>query len=384
MGRPFVNGAVRLLVLASMCLLVVVDGTTAAAAAFQPSWGSSSVTTRRSSSAPPPSCRQETAVSSVSKTRFNVHSDDNDKDGNNDNDNDDQDPPTPSEDPPTIPTTFPLAIFPLRKAVKFPTDLVTLNLYEPRYLALAEHVLESRDPPLFGALYAADKVQMIRKGTEPMVPICKPGDVGVVCVVEDSSDDMVPTRDMQDERRRIRLSGLAFARFRIHSIIESGSGMVDGSPFVRAEVSWLFDDESCRDDTAAAAAAAPEKPDMDRTDSTTDDDDDDDDDNDDDDLMLEIYLQAHKNKYARDLILDCMRWVRALGPEASCIDNLRALDELYTFFEAGRLADLKASSMDDMAVLKSTSQLQRMKFLVQKEEQINGNPLERTLKRFFA
>jgi hypothetical protein len=184
-----------------------------------------------------------------------------------------------------------LPLFPLRKRVRFPTDQLTLNLYEDRYLQMSEYILfrqnnqEQRTPqsasssssnsipfPLFGVIYSSDKAQLIAKGgSSPIVPMLDPGDVGVICVVQDWIDGMVPTGMMSSSsssslsatpslRRRMRLNALAIGRFSIERIVQDGTGCslsakakdddddeseLDGIlPFILADTKVLIDDHS--------------------------------------------------------------------------------------------------------------------------------------------
>ena len=140
--------------------------------------------------------------------------------------------------------TFILPIFPLRQAVKLPTEAITLNLYEERYLELSEYVLSSNEQ-IFGGLYCSEKVQILKNGISPIVPIVEVGDVGVVCKVVYHAEAMIPTVE-GSTRRRIKLEALAVGRFRIDRVLHNGYGnsFVPGeSPcsFILAEVSRIDD-----------------------------------------------------------------------------------------------------------------------------------------------
>lgn len=143
-----------------------------------------------------------------------------------------------------------LPLFPLRKRVRFPTDQLTLNLYEDRYLQMSEYILFHQQKqqqqqqqrklqqssnisvPIFGVIYSSDKPQLIAKGSDPIVPMLDPGDVGVICVVLDWMDGMVPTgmslssirSETPSLRRRIRLNAIAVGRFSIERIVHDGTG----------------------------------------------------------------------------------------------------------------------------------------------------------------
>ncbi|KAG7353771.1 ATP-dependent protease La LON substrate-binding domain containing protein [Nitzschia inconspicua] len=177
--------------------------------------------------------------------------------------------------------SFLLPIFPLRKRVRFPTDELTLNLYEERYLAMSEYILFpdsttqnfeiettatrlSAIAPFFGALYSSDKPQIItRGGTAPIVPVLQSGDIGVLCLVLNWMDGMIPMRgskektsgDISDDdvvqrqsgvgnnsRRRIRLNALAVGRFRIDTIVHDGTVSDGKPPFMLVEASLVIDD----------------------------------------------------------------------------------------------------------------------------------------------
>lgn len=138
-----------------------------------------------------------------------------------------------------------LPLFPLRKSVRVPSDSLTLNLYEERYIAISEFILQ-QDSPVFGTIYSSLKAQIVKGGIGSIVPLLEEGDVGVVCVVKEWHDDMVPTRDPTFERRRIKLNAVAVARFQIQEIIDDGMAPARPS-FIRAKVS-LLKDKSLSDD----------------------------------------------------------------------------------------------------------------------------------------
>ena len=115
---------------------------------------------------------------------------------------------------------IPIPIFHLRRTVRLPTEPLTLNLYEERYLELAEYVL-SQKYPYFGAIYSSNKPQIVRNGTGPIVPLFERGDVGVLFFVQDSEEAMIPTRG-GIPRRRIRLVAKGSVRFQIEEILQNG------------------------------------------------------------------------------------------------------------------------------------------------------------------
>ena len=143
--------------------------------------------------------------------------------------------------------SFRLPVFPLRKTVRFPTDRLTLNLYEERYLQMSEFIL-SQPTKFFGAFYSSESPQFVVSAMDgPIVPLIEPGDIGVVCHVQKSSDDMIPTRS-GDTRRRIRLDTLAVARFQVERVVEDGCCMVGNGenklPFIMVDASWIRDQDN--------------------------------------------------------------------------------------------------------------------------------------------
>lgn len=146
--------------------------------------------------------------------------------------------------------TFVLPVFPLRKSIRVPSEALTLNLYEPRYLELAEYVLEC-SPRWFGAMYCSKKPQFIREGDGPIVPMVEPGDIGSVCDVVYDEEALVPDSSAEDvSQRRIMLKGLAVGRFRIENVLHSGYGgelscdqdeNVESLPFILVEASRVDD-----------------------------------------------------------------------------------------------------------------------------------------------
>lgn len=136
-----------------------------------------------------------------------------------------------------------LPIFPLRKAVRLPTETLTLNLYEERYLAMSEFVLES-DQKLFGALFSSDKPQVVKEGgMGKIVPMIQTGDIGVVFVLEDSEELMIPKQEGAPPRRQIRLVGRGAGRFQIQRILHNGYGY-DSLPYIVVEATLFHDEHS--------------------------------------------------------------------------------------------------------------------------------------------
>jgi Lon protease-like protein len=142
-------------------------------------------------------------------------------------------------------TSFVIPLFPLRKTVCLPTEPLRLNLYEERYLVMAESILAQPDNhQLFGAIYASSKPQMIKNGNGPIVPMIERGDTGVLCCVIDSEESMIPTVG-GELRHRVRLNAIGAARFRVRTILQDGFG--GGStgtsmPYVLAEVELVYDE----------------------------------------------------------------------------------------------------------------------------------------------
>jgi len=147
---------------------------------------------------------------------------------------------------------FTLAVFPLRKQVKFPTESIQLNLFEERYRALAKYVIsqnKENNQQGFGALYCSHKAQIAPNGVLPITPIITRGDVGVLCMVQESEIVLTPQKE---EKEKVRLKGLAVGRFRVERILHNGFGggeeMETNSctddeslPFIMVEASLLED-----------------------------------------------------------------------------------------------------------------------------------------------
>jgi len=162
---------------------------------------------------------------------------------------------------------FLLPLFPLRKSVRTPNEYLTLNLFEDRYVTMAEHVVRGghaceladnseRNPSfgprcgqrLFGALYCSDKPQIVKGGLGPITPLIEEGDIGAVCDILYSEEGMVPIEVGSTQlRRRIKLVSLAVGRFRVERIICNGfDGGSEGGynlPFILIEASRVEDTE---------------------------------------------------------------------------------------------------------------------------------------------
>lgn len=146
-----------------------------------------------------------------------------------------------------------LPVFPLRKTVRLPTEVLTLNLYEERYLDMAGFILKQDNPRFFGAMYTSDKPQIVKQGSGPIVPILREGDIGVIFEVNDSLESMIPTIGM-DDRRRIRLVGTGQSRFIVHRILHDGYGGEVGRdktlalPFILVEAFMIRDSFPAEED----------------------------------------------------------------------------------------------------------------------------------------
>jgi hypothetical protein len=143
-----------------------------------------------------------------------------------------------------------LPIFPLRKKIRLPTETLTLNLYEERYLTMAESILDSKCA-LFGAVFASDKPQIVSRGTGPIVPLIDPGDVGVLFIVTDHAENMIPTVG-GIKRRRIRLVATAIGRFEAQSILNDGYSFESSCPFIVADTRLFCDVALTEQDTIDA------------------------------------------------------------------------------------------------------------------------------------
>lgn len=115
-----------------------------------------------------------------------------------------------------------IPIFPLRKRTLLPTERIVLNLYEERYLLLAERFLEADSCLLLGAVPSTGKPQIIARGSGPIVPLFEPGDTGVICKVEKAEESQIPTFG-GTSRRRIRLECQATGRLELTKIISRGT-----------------------------------------------------------------------------------------------------------------------------------------------------------------
>lgn len=120
--------------------------------------------------------------------------------------------------------TFP--IFPLRKNMKFPTERITLTLYEDRYIALSDYILSTKEnisEKIFGAFYCSEKPQMVREGIYPITPVMDVGDVGTAFAVTHYSENP-RIKDDGTEQRRVQWRAVGMGRFRVTEILQNGYG----------------------------------------------------------------------------------------------------------------------------------------------------------------
>ena len=109
-----------------------------------------------------------------------------------------------------------VAVFPLSKRPRLPTEELRLNLFEPRYVALAEFAL-AEPAAIFGAVFC-EGPQLLPRGTGPPTPIVAAGAVGVLCAV--ASVDRV-AGDGGDRLRCVKIVAHAIARFRVVDVSSS-------------------------------------------------------------------------------------------------------------------------------------------------------------------
>ena len=147
--------------------------------------------------------------------------------------------------------SFRLPIFPLSKSILFPTQILNLNLYEPRYLALAKDVLSSDfsdgTSPIFGAVFNNNRPRIVipdssnkqeyanTRRNNPLTPLFQKGDIGVICSVLYSN---VISND-QNETEKIQMQAIAIGRFRIEKMLQTG--YKDKEDFILVEASNIID-----------------------------------------------------------------------------------------------------------------------------------------------
>ena len=208
--------------------------------------------------------------------------------------------PITTRDRSLVTAPFPLLtipIFPLRKTVKLPTDNMTLNLYESRYIQMVEEAVlntgtscttaaleatygtgidisgtnDQSSIPLFGAIYTTHLPHIVvppsitttspnnptendKNSNTYIVPILEPNMIGSLFIVTNHTATI-----QQNERKVIRLNATAILRFRIIKILHTGgyddllacseiAHHVDlqenrqNKPYIVAQVQLLFSD----------------------------------------------------------------------------------------------------------------------------------------------
>lgn len=125
-------------------------------------------------------------------------------------------------------------VFPLRQP-RFPTEVLRLNLFEARYLALARAVLSS-SPKVFAGVYCGDVASVLPRGTSLPTPLVAPSAVGVLFEVNRSEEEIAG-------EKKIRLEASAFARCRVRSVTSSPA-KGGREPYIIVDTEPLVDDES--------------------------------------------------------------------------------------------------------------------------------------------
>ena len=231
-------------------------------------------------------------------------------------------------------------IFPLRKFPRFPTDRLTLNLYEERYLQMADSILSAR-PSIFGAIFVSGKPHLVTNGgTGSIVPMLQRGDIGTLFLVNDCLDDTLPTSGnaVQAFQRRVRLSATGFARFRISDIVSDGTASVradferkvtsnsqgsseQGRPYIQANLTLLCD----QDDSSTKAWSQHEY-----------------------EKIVESFRKCNQrdNQASMDPILEFSQICSAISCDASneYISFVPNYGELFSFFSLSKLVNAKRKS----------------------------------------
>lgn len=142
--------------------------------------------------------------------------------------------------------TLILPVFPLRKTVRLPTESLTLNLYEERFLAMSERILQAPEyQRVFGAMYCSNKPHVVKSGLGPIVPLVEVGDIGVIFLVKETREDVISTLN-SGTRRRIRLVATGVSRFVVKRVLQSGcaeSGLLMSAelPYILVEAGIIQD-----------------------------------------------------------------------------------------------------------------------------------------------
>ena len=114
---------------------------------------------------------------------------------------------------------------------------------------MSESILQGHHK-IFGTIYSSDKPQIVKQGKGDIVPLLEQGDIGVICIVNEWKDELVPTRDpTYQRRRRIQLNAVAIARFQIMEIVNDGIQQQEQPSFIQARVALLQDENPPNDDT---------------------------------------------------------------------------------------------------------------------------------------
>lgn len=174
---------------------------------------------------------------------------------------------------------FELPIFPLRKLVKYPTNFLTLNLYEERYLQLADYILkndqsmeginqaqvqEQKTSNIFGALYCSHKAQIVKQEIQTkenneidgnsddneiisstVTPMIQKGDIGTIYSILRHSE--VTNFEKYKKGRRVQIFSIGISRFKVEEIIHSGYDFRENNknkndnPFILVKASHVHD-----------------------------------------------------------------------------------------------------------------------------------------------
>jgi len=252
-----------------------------------------------------------------------------------------------------------LPIFTLRKKVKFPTDEIHLNLYEPRFLALAERVLQQSEP-YYGAIYCSHKPQMVTHGgMSPITPIVEPGDIGLLCEVYSSNKD-ISSLEVKKEKeepqlgenitsmsrleKRVQLSARGVSRFCVKKVLHKGydnSNMKntddESLPYIVVEATLLEDDIISHDRKSQERIA----------------------------VLFEKYSPKIL-EFVKDMdMVDSEMFYNSTKKDGQTVDNTRfaRMVELITFVMASKLVDRRpAQEMLDLITMTST--LQRFEYVL--------------------
>ena len=150
--------------------------------------------------------------------------------------------------------------FPLHNRPRLPFEEVSLNLYEPRYLALADSVL-SQSNRTFGTLFTANLPHYIRNGVGPPTPMVSSGEIGVFCEMTHSREVLMDV-PLLGRKRKLMTKSAVVGRFIVDRVIRDGReyhhlpGDGGDNCFIVLEVTPLEDElPSERDELDEAAEA---------------------------------------------------------------------------------------------------------------------------------